>query len=526
MEYQYYLSQLSEQEAVLYASIFSGIRTRIHTIDVDASIQTVHKIIKAIMMDHPELFWFQGKWKATTEGKALHVIPRYTDSATVRERTANLENVAQVVLNSCSGGLVDQIKSVYDWLIDNVQYGLCDHDQTVEGVFVDRRALCKGIAKAFQLLMNRLEIPSFLIEGTLDGEAPHIWNVIYVNERFYHVDVTMGYQRFEQWFFALHRNRHYPCFMVSDQTIAVTHKVCPGRFPDCTDDFDLNRYLVGRLDIPEKYRSRGMLRYLDKGSTCTVLKVTGMDSDYVIKVMETGDRVSKYRNACAELEKMKLLRDCMGSVHMIDGDVSERNGRVFLLLRYVKPLTVRRKEKDFDPVKSTLRLGVDVLDALIECRDRGIYHLDIQPKNIYFETTGRAVLGDFGAARFERQLNGIKQRVGTLAFMAPEVYWKAIYGQPSEIYSLGIVMYALMNDAKLPFMHHYGFQDALKLRLSGRDLPQPCMCPEPIWQCIKKMCAYDPEKRYSSYEQAKDALSSLYVQSGSSGNYEGDSLGG
>ena len=56
--------------------------------------------------------------------------------------------------------------------------------------------MCKGIAKAYQLLMGLGKIPCILVEGTLDGMTKHVWNMIYINGNWLHVDVTMGYPCF------------------------------------------------------------------------------------------------------------------------------------------------------------------------------------------------------------------------------------------------------------------------------------------------------------------------------------------
>ena len=169
---------------------------------------------------------------------------------------------------------------------------------------------------------------------------------------------------------------------------------------------------------------------------------------------------------------------------------------------YCKPLTIRRKEENYETIKGTLNLGLDILNSLINCRDKGIYHLDIQPKNIYFDKFGRAVLGDFGNAVFESELENLKPKRGTVAFMAPEVYHKGIYGQASEIYSLGIVLYSLLNEALLPFTRENAPEVSIKMRLNGETLPQPYNCDDKLWNCINRMCAYNVDERYATYEDA------------------------
>lgn len=135
--------------------------------------------------------------------------------------------------------------------------------------------------------------------------------------------------------------------------------------------------------------------------------------------------------------------------------------------------------------------------------------MDIQPKNIYFDKFGKAVLGDFGNAVFESELRNLKPKRGTLAFMAPEVYHKGIYGQASEIYSLGIVMYSMLNEAMLPFTNENTPTKAIKMRLNGEKLPPPLNCNSGLWDCISKMCAYNVDERFDTYEDALSALEEI-----------------
>ncbi len=508
MEYKYYLAKLNDSEATLYSFIYNELINHANSFDINASIDIIDQIMKYIMLDNPELYWFEGKWKAEYKGTVVRVIPQYKMRLNYNSLSDGIERTISIVLKNCIGSDIDNIKAVYDWLQSNVQYCYTDNDQTIEGVFIEHRAVCKGISKAFQLLMNKLNIPSLLIEGTLDGKSSHVWNMVFVNNKFYHVDVAIGYQRFSSLFSGMDRNRHYPCFMVSDKTINATHMIYRNYFPACSEDFDLNQYFVESLRIPENFKKYGMLAYLDKGSTCTVLKVTNNKSEYALKVIEASEDESRYQYACAELEKMKLLANC-NIVSLVDSFVSLENKTVYILTDYYKPLTNRRKEENFETINGTLNLGIDILTSLINCRNKGIYHLDIQPKNIYFDGFGKAVLGDFGNAVFESELRTLKPKRGTIAFMAPEVYHRGIYGQASEIYSLGIIMYSLLNEALLPFTKGNAPDAAIRMRLSGKKIPPLHHGDNILWNCIKKMCAYNVDERYATYENALNDLENI-----------------
>ena len=89
--------------------------------------------------------------------------------------------------------------------------------------------------------------------------------------------------------------------------------------------------------------------------------------------------------------------------------------------------------------------------------------------------------------------------------MAPEVYRGEAYGPSVDMYSLGTVLYRLLNDNRAPFLPDYPIQithnsreAALAKRISGAKLPTPKNADGRLAEIILKACAYDPKDRYSS----------------------------
>ncbi len=506
MRYRYFLSLLDEREQQMYRYIFSKISECSRYIDVSATIPTIQRVLKAILLDTPEFFWFQGKWRAESLNDHIRIIPKYSIEGYQRELAySNIQQIVSRIASRRNGSKIGVIRNVYDKLLDNVRYGQARNDQTVEGAFIDAVAVCKGISKAFQMCMNSLDIPCILIEGTLDEHESHVWNIVFVDGEAYHVDVTMGYSRFSKLFSSDSRILRYPCFMVSDETIKRTHRIYPNNLPICNKDIDTEAELVKEARIPPRFYEYGRVCYLDRGSTCSVFKVEGDKEQFALKVLPP----YAFDVAKKEMMVLKRLSDCEHIVPLVDSDLNETDGFVYLLFPFMKSLSKRCRAQDFDIYHDTQKLGIDILLALIECKNKGIYHLDIQPKNIYYDDKGKAMLSDFGNSAFESELNALNQRRGTLAFMAPEVYLYGKYSEASEIYSLGIIMYSLLNKAKLPFTDSMDYGEALQLRFNGRAVPVPCSGMGALWDCIQKMCEYDVAKRICSYSEALNKLSNL-----------------
>jgi len=102
--------------------------------------------------------------------------------------------------------------------------------------------------------------------------------------------------------------------------------------------------------------------------------------------------------------------------------------------------------------RDIIRLGIDMCRALELCQKYNIIHRDIKPENIFVNDNGDFKLGDFGIARtVEKTMSGLSKK-GTYNYMAPEVYRGNEYGFGVDIYSLGIVLYRLLNKNRLPFL--------------------------------------------------------------------------
>ena len=159
------------------------------------------------------------------------------------------------------------------------------------------------------------------------------------------------------------------------------------------------------------------------------------------------------------------------------------------------------------------RLGADLCEALIYCQKRGLIHRDIKPGNIFVDELGRFRLGDFGVARTADKTMGGMSKQGTENYMAPEVYLGREYGPTVDIYSLGMVLYQLMNANRLPFYplppapiefsHRF---EVLKKRMSGAQMPPPCKASEDFAAIILKACAFESKDRYRSAADLLEAI--------------------
>ena len=215
-----------------------------------------------------------------------------------------------------------------------------------------------------------------------------------------------------------------------------------------------------------------------------------------------------------------MMRKMNGSANIVNCDdvryVQHDDGigwDIFIKMELLTPLTEALTVEVSE--ETVLNIAKDICSALVLCKKHEIVHRDIKPQNIFLSPNGDYKLGDFGIAKtVEKTMGGTK--IGTYKYMAPEVYNNHPYGSGADIYSLGLVLYWLLNERRMPFMPlppaklKEGLdEDARHRRLSGEKLPAPAHGSNELKRIVLKACAYDPKDRYSSATEMLNDLNAL-----------------
>ncbi|MGA9977423.1 MAG: serine/threonine-protein kinase [Candidatus Sulfotelmatobacter sp.] len=136
-----------------------------------------------------------------------------------------------------------------------------------------------------------------------------------------------------------------------------------------------------------------------------------------------------------------------GIVAIFDAGEDPETHNPYIVLEYVAGESLNRilfREKKL-PLPRALRLAEEIATALDYAHAQGVVHRDIKPANILITEGGHAKIADLGIAKLNLAYHTLPGRVlGTPAFMAPEqLSGEGVDGR-SDLFSLGVILYAMV----------------------------------------------------------------------------------
>lgn len=200
--------------------------------------------------------------------------------------------------------------------------------------------------------------------------------------------------------------------------------------------------------------------------------------------------------------------------HLVKKNENGYGYQIYIRMEYLKSLSELIREKGGLPETEIIKLGIDMCSALEVLEPKNIIHRDIKPANIFVNEAGAYKLGDFGIAKtLDKTMGGVSIK-GTVLYMAPEIMKGISVNKTSDIYSLGLVLYRLLNNNRPPFTPQNGLpithdenSSASGRRLAGEPLPYPANCSSrTLAEIVLRACEYRPEDRWQNPRAMKKAL--------------------
>lgn len=146
------------------------------------------------------------------------------------------------------------------------------------------------------------------------------------------------------------------------------------------------------------------------------------------------------------------------------------------------------------PVENALQIVAQIASGLAFLHSNRILHRDIKSKNVFRFSDGRVAIGDFGTSKSLTQTTALAHTlVGSPLYMSPELLDGHAYSYPSDVWSLGCVLYEVLA-GHTPFLAASYPAVVFKISKGVYD-PLAATIPAEVAQLVASMLALDPQKR-------------------------------
>lgn len=290
--YEFYFPQLSEHEKSIYRAIYNAFASiESGNIIPTGEDEEMNRVVTALKNDHPEFFYLgeMGYTHYTLGGQVQRstLSVEYTETDTIigtQQRMIDTEVTA--IINTIPAGADDytKVKHVYESIINMTDYEIGAPDnQNIVSVFINKRSVCAGYARAMQYILNKVGVPTTFIEGkSLISGEDHAWNLCKLEDGYYYVDVTWGDASYNNDSLdgMMLKEVNYDYLLVTSEELLRTHSIRSGvEVPVCTSV--ANNYYVREGLYLTEYNYDYIKTIFDagyaNGKNCVSFKCANLD---------------------------------------------------------------------------------------------------------------------------------------------------------------------------------------------------------------------------------------------------------
>ncbi len=269
--------------------------------------------------------------------------------------------------------------------------------------------------------------------------------------------------------------------------------------------------------IGQKLGKYHITRMIARGGMADVYraKQDGLDRDVAVKVMhvylaQADTFVTRFKREAASVAKMRHPH----IIQLYDFDMS--GDHYYMVMEYISGRTLEQliREQCKLSLARVLEIAIPLADALEYAHGLGIIHRDIKPTNIMFTDTQCTypILADFGINLTTGSVALTMEGgfVGTPGYMSPEASLHKQVDKRADIYSFGVVLYEMIT-GQPPFTADS--VEALFASQLNDVMPDPRQIipdlPVEFVELLQRCLAANPDDRYSSVKELKDAFESV-----------------
>ncbi len=270
-------------------------------------------------------------------------------------------------------------------------------------------------------------------------------------------------------------------------------------------------------DIIAKYK---ILSKLGSGGMGDVYlcEDAALDRQVAVKIMHPLDHTDNEIANRFLLEGKSLAKLTHPNIVSVFG-LGEENGFLYIAMEHVpgRSLYQLSRERRLS-IREMIAIFSDIAAGMDHAHSQGIVHRDIKPANILVDNNGRAKIIDFGIAKVigggGTGPEGVKTKtgaiIGTLNYIAPELFRGVEPSPGSDIYALGL-LFAEMLTGRTPFKGESQFATMELIRDNKLSIPEnlQVLLPEETWTILQKIIHKDPELRPRTAVQAAKMLEAI-----------------
>ena len=255
-----------------------------------------------------------------------------------------------------------------------------------------------------------------------------------------------------------------------------------------------------------------LIELLGQGGMATIYRAhdTQLERDVAVKVLrpEYGRDPDFFARFRQEAQSAASLNH-PGVVAVYDYGTDQAGPYIVMELVDGEDLSSIIRRTGALPPRQAARLTAQIARAIAAAHERGFIHRDIKPSNVLVTRDGKAKVTDFGIARAvsEAAVTLPGTTLGSVHYFSPEQARGELATEPSDIYSIGIVLYELLTGRR-PWEGDSAAAIATA-RLTG-PVPSPSAVragvPPALEAITRRALATDPEARFKTANEMADAL--------------------
>ena len=273
------------------------------------------------------------------------------------------------------------------------------------------------------------------------------------------------------------------------------------------------------IKLPADLRDWKVTSFVGEDNGCEVYKVSRkIDKNTAQNAILRHAFVGKSNYTDEHAEYFTEEADFIESVKELDGisnylDVYVQDNQnkktcdLYIFTEELTSLEELMKTKTFAE-DEVVDFGIQMSEMLETLEAKNIFHGNISPKNIFVTADGRYKIGGF---------TDFEGKITDTSFVAPEVYKQENVDYTTDIYSVGIIMYAMCNGGKIPFeSDSCDRKNACEERFSGKAVTAPSEGDEKLKSVIVIACQPNNTNRWKNAGNIKNALTSIKAEIGTS----------